>query len=68
MTKEKEFFIISQVSREDLNSQGFDGNSLDDAEMQNLADRMGSSWCDTGYWETLDATAEYYEIKKLNNE
>lgn len=65
MTNKKEFFTVSSVSREDLISQGWDAENLDDSTMQNLADKMGESWCDNGYWETLDIMAEHYEIKKL---
>lgn len=65
MEKQKEFFTVSSVSREDLISQGWDAENLDDSTMQNIADKMGDAFCECGYWDILGGVCEHYEIKKL---
>lgn len=60
------YFIVSNVAREDLESQGFDASHVDDATMQNIADKMGDSFCDGGYWEALEVLAEHNEIPRKN--
>lgn len=60
-------FQVSSVCREDLLSQGYDRKqvlALDDSDMQHIADKMGESFCDMGYWEALDVMAEDYKLKK----
>jgi len=65
METQKEFFVVSVVSREDLINQGWEAKDLDDATMQNIADKMGNAFCDCGYWDILDGVADYYKLKKL---
>lgn len=60
------YFIVSNVHRDDLDSQGFDASNVDDGTMQNIADKMGDSFSDGGYWEALETLAEYNEIPRKN--
>jgi len=62
----QEFFVVSEVSREDLINEGWDAEKLDDGTMQNIADKMGEAFCDCGYWDILNSVADYYKLKKLN--
>lgn len=41
LKSEEEFFIVSVVSRDDLISQGYDGNAVDDKTMERIASSMG---------------------------
>jgi hypothetical protein len=61
----QEFFVVSEVSREDLINEGWDAEKLDDGTMQNIADKMGEAFCDCGYWDILNSVADYYKLKKL---
>lgn len=60
------YFIVSNVHRDDLDSQGFDASHVDDATMQNIADKMGDSFSEMGYWEALESLAEDNEIPRKN--
>lgn len=65
MESKQEFFVVSEVSREDLINEGWDAEKLDDSTMQNIADKMGEAFCDCGYWDILNSVAEYYKLKKI---
>jgi hypothetical protein len=60
-----EFFVISRISREDLKSQGWDADNIDDSTMQSIADKIGDMFCGSGYWNILNDVAKNYELKKL---
>lgn len=65
----KESFEITSVSREDLESAGFDTSDVDDSTMERLASKMGDAYVSNGFWIDLPIIAEYLEIpKKENNE
>lgn len=65
MESKQEFFVVSEVGREDLINEGWDAEKLDDSTMQNIADKMGEAFCDCGYWDILNSVAEYYKLKKI---
>lgn len=56
--KNREFFTISEVSRDDLESQGFEVSNVDDATMDELADRLGEDYCEQLFWISLEIIAE----------
>jgi len=60
----KEFFDITSVSREDLESIGFDTANVDDSTMAELADKMSGAYTDSVYWIDLDILAEALGIPK----
>ena len=60
----KEEFVISVLSRADLEALGFDVSSVDDDTMQRLADKLGDDYCEQLFWTSLDITAKYLEIPK----
>lgn len=69
-TKEKQLnkpFQLTSVCRADLVMQGYNEEQvlkLTDDEMENIARRMSESFLDMGYWDSLGAMADYYNIKQ----
>lgn len=60
----KDSFVISRVSREDLEAIGFDTSNVSDSTMEKLASRLGDDYCDQLFWISLDIMAEYFEIPR----
>ena len=60
----KEEFVISILSRADLEALGFDVSNVDDDTMQRLADKLGDDYCEQLFWSSLKILAEYFEIPK----
>jgi len=65
---DKGSFPITSVSREDLESKGFDTSKVDDSTMERLASKMGDAYCENGFWIDLPIIAEYLEIPKRPND
>lgn len=64
-TFSKESFCISRLSREDLESIGFDTSDVDDKTMQALAEDLGEDYCNQLFWTSLEIIAEEsYHIPK----
>ena len=64
-TFSKESFSISRLSREDLESIGFDTSDVDDKTMQDLAEDLGEDYCNQLFWTSLEIIAEEsYHIPK----
>ena len=66
----KESFVISEVSREDLEELGFNTSEVSDENMEYLAKKLGDDYCEQLFWTSLKITAEYMNIpkKELNEE
>ena len=60
----KETFIVTQVSREDLEAIGYDTSEVSDDTMERLASKLGDDYCEQLFWTSLDIMAEYMEIPK----
>jgi hypothetical protein len=60
----KDEFVISVLSRADLEALGFDVSNADDDTMQRLADKLGDDYCEQLFWSSLKILAEYFEIPK----
>ena len=60
----KESFVISEVSREDLEELGYDTSLVSDETMEYLAKKLGNDYCEQLFWTSLDIIAEYMEIPK----
>lgn len=60
----KESFVITRVSREDLEALGFDTSEVSDDTMERLANKLGNDYCEQLFWTSLDILAEYMEIPK----
>ena len=60
----KDSFVISRVSREDLEAIGFDTSDVSDTTMERLASRLGDDYCNQLFWTSLDIMAECFEIPR----
>lgn len=60
-----EYFDISFVHRDDIKDSGYDGDKLDDATMERLANKMNDYNLEYGYREDLELACEKLEIPKL---
>lgn len=60
----KESFIITEVSREDLEAIGYDTSEVSDDTMEKLASKLGDDYCEQLFWTSLDIMAEYMGIPK----
>jgi hypothetical protein len=60
----KESFVISEVSREDLEEVGFDTSKVSDETMEKLARKLGDDYCEQLFWTSLKIIAEYMGIPK----
>lgn len=60
----KESFVITEVSREDLEELGYDTSEVPDETMEYLAKKLANDYCEQLFWTSLDITAEYMEIPK----
>lgn len=57
-------FIITTLSREDLESIGFDTSQIDDNTMLDIARKMADAYCDNGFWIDLPIIAEHFDVPK----
>ena len=55
MSKE---FEITSVTREDLESRGFDNTNITDTQMEELARKMCDDYLEQMFWISLDIIAE----------
>lgn len=62
----KESFVITEVSREDLEGIGFDTSKVSDETMERLARKLGDDYCEQLFWISLEIIAEHLEIPKRN--
>ena len=60
----KESFVISEISREDLETLGYNASKVSDETMERLASKLGDDYCEQLFWTSLDITAEYLGIPK----
>lgn len=60
----KESFIITEVSREDLEELGYDTSEVSDETMEYLAKKLANDYCEQLFWTSLGIIAEYLEIPK----
>lgn len=65
MKREKEWFNITSVHRDDLIQAGYDGDAVDDATMECLANKMSNDYVEQLFWVHLDILAECLGIPKL---
>lgn len=65
MKRDKEWFKITSVHRDDLIHAGFDGDDVDDATMERLASKMCDDYVEQLFWEHIGIIAEYLGIPKL---
>lgn len=62
----KESFVITRLSRADLEDKGFDTSNVTDGQMQRLADKMGDDYCEQLFWTSMEILAEAHGFPKKN--
>ena len=55
---DNEFFPITSVSRDDLESKGFDTSEITDDQMKRLASKMADDYLEQMYWISMTIIAE----------
>ena len=64
MPQDNQFFPITFITREDLESYGFDTTNLDKETMKQLAHNMENDFLDNSFFETMERNALEMGIKK----
>lgn len=60
--------IVSEVSREDIGSAGYDAAMVDDDMLDRIAESMGEDHTEYGgYWESLRHACEYENVPRLHS-
>ena len=67
LLREDGIFFITGVSREDIDSRGFDTSGLSDAQMSRFADKMADSYVENYYWDSIDGLAYAYSLPVKEN-
>lgn len=62
LLREDGIFFITGVSREDIESRGFDTTGLSDAQMTRFADKMADSYVENYFWDSIDGLACVYDL------
>jgi len=57
LNNHSDVFPITGVSREDLESRGFDGSKISDEQMDDLARRMSDDYHEQIYWDSMENIA-----------
>lgn len=53
-------FIVSCLTREDIEAQGYDASNIDDATMERIADKMGEAFNEDGiYWTSINYQCDW---------
>lgn len=64
--QDNQFFPITFITREDLESYGFDTTNLDKETMKQLAHNMENDFLDNSFFEMMERNALEMGIKKKN--
>jgi len=64
MSLDKEYFPITSLHREDLNSIGFDISNIDDGTMERIASKMANDYLDQLYWSSLEIIADALDVPR----
>ncbi len=67
LLREDGIFFITGVSREDIDSRGFDTSGLSEAQMSRFADKMADSYVENYYWDSIDGLAYAYSLPVKEN-
>ena len=64
----KEFFEITSISRDDLESLGYKTDNITDEQMERLAKKMADDYLAQMYWLSMDILAESMGFEKKEDE
>lgn len=62
--KQKDFFVVTRIHREDLEAAGFDASNVTDEMMEEIASDMHNAHMNDIFWESLSTAAESLNIPK----
>ena len=65
MKREKEYFTITSIHRDDLITAGYDGNAVDDSVMERLASKMCDDYVEQLFWIHIGVLAENLGVPKI---
>ena len=66
LTDELPYFNITSVSRDDLEHLNFDVSNVSDADMVQLASKLGNDYCDQLFWDSLKIlAADCLDLQKI---
>lgn len=60
-----EYFDVFSIHRDDIRDAGYDGDKLNDDDMEKLANKLDDYYLEYGYREDLELACEKLEIPKL---
>lgn len=64
----QEFFVVTRVSRDDLQERGYATEHLTDDAMRMIAKKMGESYVGSGqFWDDVDNVCDGLEMEKTIN-
>ena len=64
----KESFVITEVSREDLEELGYETSEVSDKTMEYLAKKLADDYCEQLFWTSLNIIAEGLDIPKKKSQ
>ena len=67
MERNKEWFKITSVHRDDLIAAGFDGDAVDDYKMERMVHYMANDYLEQLFWTQISIYAEVLGIPKLGD-
>ena len=62
--RRQEAFVVTTLSRQDLESLGFNTKRVSDFKMERLASKLSDDYCEQLFWISLQSIAEYERIPK----
>ena len=62
LLREDGIFFITGVSREDIESRGFDTSGLSDDQVSRFAEKMADNYVENYYWDSIDGLAYAYGL------
>ena len=60
----KEIFVISELTRDELKELGYESDGLSNDIMQQIADDLQRDYHEQLFWISLEVIADHYGIKK----
>ena len=62
--KNKVYFRITSVHRDDLELRGFDTSKVDDFTMERLARKMADAYIENCFWDDLETIADIIGLSR----
>lgn len=59
---------VSWLDREDLKQRGFDGSSITNEQLAQIASKMNNYYLDYSFWDDMELACKDYNVPRLNEE